>query len=505
MPGACKNRAHRRSAQFTIIGMALFSFQLAQLALIMLLPLAALAQQPPSQHAPSELEYREFSKNISSGKDSDASKSQVRLRWEALAEALRYEVRISRTPDFSHLVHTAGTVELDYVTPALLPGQYFYQVEAYRYERIIGKHSVKSFVIGKPLTLASSKQKLQAPQIVGPKHLDTFPTYRRVRLAWESVPGARGYRLRLWEEDKAKLDGPNTRRTPPRWITEVKQTWLEVHDAPYSSYMYLGSGTYRWDVAAIDKDGGYVGDPAMGYFQMSRQFHMNPRELFVRVQSILSPAVDYKSYSGVAGRGYEDAETASIAVRAEVDYFFKRNWGVAMGGTVSTLGFQAGLGAPVDYFVINLDALYRAQLSLEQRGWRLQFSLGLVLQEMPAIDGPNVVPEAVHIERPRVFGAHTGFRIHHRWRNPWEVQLISDLAFNAFWFHDPYGTGSSIKPTFNGSIEARGLYHFTKVFAGGLGLVMDYRSIKYDAGLQHPDSSVRIQSTNITLTGQFRY
>ena len=469
-----------------------------------LLPLVALAQQQaPSQHSPSQVEYQELSAERPSPQNADASKSQVKLRWEPLSDSLRYEIRISRKPDFSQLVHSAGTIEHDYTTPALPPGLYYYQVQGYRYERPSGKHDVRNFVIGKPLTLSPAKQRMQAPQIIGPRHLEMFPTFGRVRLAWQPIAGARGYRFRIWNEENSN-DSLAQRKTP-RWITEIKQPWLEVHDAPYTSFMYLESGTYRWDVAAIDKDGAFVGDPAMGYFQMSRQYHLQPNELFIRLWGLIAPSVGYESTSGPANQSYADDESSSLAFRGEAEYFFRRHWGLSLGGSLSALSSLDGMGSSIDYFSGNLDALYRTYLSIQPQGWTMTFLLGIGLHEFPNIDGPSMQIEKIHVERPRVLGPRAGFRLSRRWNNPWEVQLAGNIMVNAFWFHDPYGGGTELSPTINTAAEIKTFYHLSKTFAGGLGLGIENRSIKYDAGPRHVESSVSLKSWNLSLNAQFRH
>lgn len=64
------------------------------------------------------------------------------------------------------------------------------------------------------------------------------------------------------------------------WVTEVKQPWLEIHDVPYSSYMYLGTADYRWDVAAIDA-AGQTGPLSTRSFSVTPQLFMK-QESFVR-------------------------------------------------------------------------------------------------------------------------------------------------------------------------------------------------------------------------------
>lgn len=461
-------------------------------------------QQAPSQNSPSQKEYRTHDPKTMREK-AEAQSSQVTLKWEPMPGAVRYDLKISRIADMSSTVHSVSVIQNTYQTPALMPGLYYYQVEGFKYEQSLGKHPVKSFVVGKPLNVTGKREPLDAPQIIAPNHLELFPTHGKVRLAWQAVPGARGYRFRLFEEDKVRENRRWKRDTPPRWVTEVQQPWIEVHDAPYTSYMYLQSGLYRWDVAAIDKDGGYIGDVATGYFRTSRQWHLKPNDFYLRAHYFFTPYMDYKSYSSLSGQGFQEDNAHAIQFRGELDWFFLRHWGVSLGGSYSSLGGRADIPSSADYMSLNLDALFRWYLSIEPRGWTFTGSLGLGLQELPNIDNVTTDASHLHIERPKVLGPRFGFRFYRRWNNPWEMQIMGNYMFPVWWAHDPSGGSSDIKQAINGDLTWRFLYNFNEHFAAGLGLQGEYRKLRYSPSTRHGESSARIQGANIHVTGQFHY
>lgn len=472
----------------------------ATISIVSLSPALA-EQQAPSQHSPSQLDYQQ---NLPVEADTPPIDigSPVTLKWDAVPSAQKYELRIARGGDFSALVHSVTVIQTTYTTPVLKPGQYYYQVEAFRYEKSLGRQPIKTFVVGKPLSLGG-KHRLEAPQIVAPKHEEMFPTFGKVRLAWEGVPGARGYRFRLFEEDRVRENRRWKRETPPRWVTEVKQPWIEVHDAPYTSFMYLQTGLYRWDVAAIDKEGGLVGDVATGYFRMSRQWHLKERDFYLRFHYLYTPLLDYRSYSALASGGITASNARAHSYRGDIDVFPWRHWGVSVSGGNSSM-FGSSVPNSVEYFNVALDFLFRWYLSIEPRGWTFITNLGLGLQEFPNIDNVATV-NAEHIERPRVLGPRLGFRFYKRWNSPWELQLLGNFQFHTWWAADPSGGSSDLKPSLDGDLGTRLLYNWTENFALGAGLQGEYRKVRYSPSISHGESSVRLQGVNLNVTAQFHY
>ncbi|MBI3556645.1 MAG: hypothetical protein HY074_10315 [Deltaproteobacteria bacterium] len=429
-----------RPSFFTILGLGSFGF---------LLPLGQADQQAPSQHAPAMHEYQELKTDGDSKKD-DQLTSTVTLTWRAIPLAGRYLLKVSHDPEGTSIVYSVLTVNLTHVTPELAPGGYYYVVEGYEDERRVGQSVPQPFVVGKPLALDAKKERMPAPTIIGPKHMDLYPTYGYVRLAWQGVEGARGYRFRLWNEDKVKENHRWKRDTPPRWITEVKNPWIEVHDAPYTSFMYLETGTYRWDVAAVDADGGYLGDTAMGYFRTSRQWFFKPNEIFLSAEYGFYPQEVYYQDSSVTGT-QSKLLSSSHRLNADLDWWFWRQWGVNLGGGFQSLSLTSPSGQnPADtiFFVhANADLLFRTYLSTVPWGWWLVLSAGFGMQEFPQVDtfSASQGGGSIHVERPKAMGAKFGIQLHKRWNNWWEAQFNINSLVHAFTTTSP--TGSSVTHT----------------------------------------------------------
>ncbi len=399
-------------------------------------------QQAPPQHAPSVHVYQEVKSDGDAARQDEQTTSRVALAWGAVAQAQHYLVKISRDPEAHELVYSVQTVNTSHLTAELLPGGYYYSVEAYEGERRLGQTQPRPFVVGKPLSLTAKRERLPAPTIIGPKHMDLYPSKGYVRLAWQGVEGARGYRFRLWNEDNVKENQRWKRDTPPRWITEVKNPWIEVHDAPYTSYMYLDTGTYRWDVAAVDKDGAFVGETAMGFFRTSRQWFFKPHEIYLRAQYGIGPSESYQEDSSITGKKNK-LQSPSRHVDGSLDWWFSRQLGLGLGGGFQSLDLTSA--DTILFIHANADLLFRTYLSTVPWGWWLVLSAGFGMQEFPQVDnlGSGV---GTHVSRPKAMGAKLGFQLHKRWANWVEGQLYVNSLIHAFTTASPTGSSTTHAP-----------------------------------------------------------
>lgn len=476
---------------------------LTVMAALAFAPAAQAQQQAPTQHSPTTHKYGDLkdSKAPEPSAEEKAS-SIVTLRWNAIPIANRYLVKISRDPDMSTIFYTVNLTSREYQTPELNPGAYYYVVEGFNNDRPVGRLATQSFVVGKPLSLTGRRDPLPAPSIIAPKHMDLFPSNGYVRLAWKRVDGARGYRFRLWEEDKVRENYRYKRDTPPRWVTEVKTPWIEVHDAPYSSYMYLGDGVYRWDVAAVDKDGGYVGDPAVGYFEVSTQWFLKPSEFFLRGRYGYAPSINQSS-SDTRSAFQRDFKAASHRFHLDGDWFFSRRWGVNANIGIDSFTFRGVAAEPstsVFYTAFDFSLLSRTYLSSTPFGWTLTGSLGLALFETPFASAFNATTGGVEVHRARTFGPKFGARLGRRFDSPLELQFLASTVINVTTSLDD-GVNKTYTPL-NIDLAARTLYHFNNHLAATLDLNFERKRARFSPSTTKAPSEASYSGVTIALGAQ---
>lgn len=476
--------------------------------------LAQAEQQAPSQHSPANVEYQEFKTSDYETKAQRIEKitSSVKLAWDSMPRANRYLLKISRAPDMSAIFYTIETAQTSSATPELHPGAYYYIVESYQGDRRIGQTSTKGFVVGQPLNLSGKKERLPAPIVIGPKHRDLYPTYGYVRLAWQRVDGARGYRFRIWNEDKVRENYRWKKDSAPRWVTEVKNPWLEVHDAPYSSYMYLESGLYRWDVTAVDPDGSTLGETSTAYFEVSRQWFLKPSEVFIRAIYGFAPQERYSQE--LSGNGESTSYTSpSHHLDADLQWYFARQWGTEVGVGLQTLRMQSSLlgSGPTEQVLFmnaHADMLFRAFLSTEPYGWWLVLSAGFGAQEFPQVNSVSAADQTLQISRPKVLGPRFGFEIHKRFntpaQRPFELYFKLNSLINVFAI-DASENGSNAGTPLNAGMQLNWLWHATNHFALSLGIAADSRRATYATSPMESSLKVGFQGISVTLGFQLNY
>lgn len=420
----------------------------------------AAQQQAPTQHAPSHFEYGDLHSEPAESPDDKAS-SRVTLTWKPIPGATEYLLQISKDPSLHSPFSTIAVHATSYQTPELEPGAYYYTVEARTRGQSLGKTLVEGFVIGKPLSVHSRKARLPAPTIVGPKHMDLFPTYGYVRLAWQPIAGVRGYRFRIWNADKVRENFREKLDTPPRWVTEVKNPWIEIHDAPYSSYMYLETGVYRWEVAGVDKEGGVVGDPAIAFFETSRQWFLKTEELYLRPYLMHKFNEVHRTSSGNTGvnTNYSASDTA---IGGEADWFFSRHWGLNLASALDMYSARATGDSPANTMHdirAELNLLLRTYLSTVPYGWTFTLNAGLGFEEVSQID--NITTTDSNITKLKVFGPKLGFKIAKRFDSPFELQFFAN-ALLPLYLSGGLSSTNSLRATLNGFAELRALYHFNQ-------------------------------------------
>lgn len=473
------------------------------LCLLVALSAAARAdQQAPMQHSPAFEQYKNVPE-AAGGKVDERQTSSASLRWQPIPQADHYLVKISRDPGETQVIYTVDTMELTHDTPELTPGAYYFSVLGLQKNRKVGQTTPEPFVIGKPVALNGQRERLDAPTIIGPKHMDLYPTYGYVRLAWVPVDGARGYRFRLWNEDKVRENTRWKRDTPPRWITEIKQPWIEVHDAPYTSFMYLETGTYRWDVAAIDKDGGYIGETAQGYFRTSRQWFLKPNEVFIRASYGYAPNALYSSSSSQTGQGAHFSST-SHRFDTDLDWWLWRQWGLNFTGGLQSLAEHGPTAAASDTLLFihtSADLLFRTYLSTVPWGWTFTAAAGLGMQEIPLIDQ---TASNVHAVRPKIWGPHFGLRINKHFDSPWELESRLNILVPALTSGVP-DDSTRTNTTLVTDVGVKVVYNWSYHFATELGLGGQIIDSRFTPMPMQTHSNAQLESINVMLGLRFNY
>lgn len=251
----------------------------------------------------------------------------VTLSWPPIEGASEYLLEIAYDDDFDRIVMRTRTERSAYQTPSLKVGSYYYRVTGIFDGEVRGRLDPQTFAVTKPLEITSGqKPRLPAPEITSPKHMELFPSRGTVRLSWKKVDGAKSYRVRLWDfEGYAGTGG----RSLPRWETKTNQNFLEINDAPYSSFMFLESGRYRYDIAAINENS--LGYDAIGFFEVDRSWFLKPSETYVRLATGGSPYTRLYS-TDVGGQNARRPRAYSARLALELDHWMLRRWGVYLAG-----------------------------------------------------------------------------------------------------------------------------------------------------------------------------
>ncbi len=337
-----------------------------------------------------------------------------------------------------------------------------------------------------PLKKPLGNNAFPAPEILFPQDGKLLPPYSTIRLSWKPVPGAKSYRIQLWEEDSMQ----------PRWITEVKENWLIIKDAPYSSYMYLQGGIYRWDVAAMDPKLNENGHIASSSFEMTRQYFLSEHELFFKTRYGYSPIYRYVQANSVLGTSY-DFNVSAHSADLSLDWWMSRQWGLSFSfGTseqfrINYLGKDLG---NVNFIYADIDFLWRAYLSLHPLGWTLGAQLGLVYQEFPQVESVLADLNKTSIVRPKSLCPKFGFKINKRLTNSWEME------FSSFVFMPVVVFGNYIlkyTPSYGTNLHL--YYSLSKSFSLGFGPSFERRKLTYK-----PSSYVQFTNTAIHVIARIR-
>jgi hypothetical protein len=343
---------------------------------------------------------------------------------------------------------------------------------------------------------------LPPPTVVAPKKEDVFPSYGKVRLAWLPVSGARAYRFTLWNEAKLREAKRKKIEAIPRWTTEVKQTWLEVTDAPYSSYMYLEAALWRWDIAAVDAETGQTGQVATNYFRTSSQEFLHRDEKVLRLEYRFTPSMTYEQSSSATGtNGLYSSTSSHLAI--DGDWWIGRAWGFSAGAGVETLALPMISGTTA-FTHFNFDALFRVHLSPSPWGWSLAMALGGAIQTLPQLE---IVDSSVGVSNLVGIGPHLQLRLNYDLRDPskpWQAQIVGTL-FPPLVTQGGSASSNVNLQTMDADISARLMRQFTQRTSVGLGVTGQTKGVRYIPDAALANSVVRISGWAISLMAQFDY
>ncbi|MBI2607114.1 MAG: hypothetical protein HYW49_13650 [Deltaproteobacteria bacterium] len=414
-------------------------------------------QQAPPQHAPSQPGFPQSRYEkvlIKTGRKAGIAGSTrldgahpdgthldgTHLEWDAMPLVRRWLVVIALDDEMNEILDVGTSDASSYTAPALPPGLYYFYAEGLSAERVIGRTDVTEFRIAGDSGDTRKKKALPAPELLEPADGAFFPVEPKARLSWKPVAGARSYRVQIWDKDEVR-DRVRKQRLPvARWITETREPWLEFHDVPYSSYLYLQPAEYRWDVAAIDATTDELGQQSSRSFVVTRQYYLRSKQVLVRLNAAFSASAKYGSHSAT-GNQSQQLSASSSGIAAEAQWWYARQWGLGFDADLLTVGLGgAGNSAA---FSLGADFNHRVHLSKDAAGWTLVFGAGLGLQQLPQIDRASSPSQ---VSSPQALGPRLGLRLIKRFESPWEAELRLASLVPAYTFATPTGADVTKAP-----------------------------------------------------------
>lgn len=344
-------------------------------------------------------------------------------------------------------------------------------------------------------------KKLAAPQVIAPDSQELYEPMGKIRLAWTPVPGAAKYLLRIWDKsklDKARAEGKELK---PRWETTVTEPWIVLHDVPYASYMYLDQALYVWEVAAIEKGSNELGILTQSSFEVSRQYYLSKRELFLRFEYGYSPTVSYKQSNADRNTTFSKS-SSSHQLRFDIEGWFTRHWGADF--YAQTSSFDTG-DTRIQINRYSLALLNRTYLSTDAAGTTVNWRLGFSLQDYPQIDPATDIAPVPLVSYPQAWGFMGGFRVSTRFSFPLELQFAANavLPFRS----RGLGQEATVQASFGADANGRAMIHVNNLFAYGIGASLDFMRLQYtrtDTQVQTP-SSVSLTSFTANFLTQFHW
>lgn len=435
-------------------------------------------QQAPVQNAapynsfPSS-KYDEVKSILKNKKNSDYQGSLSRgvtLEWNNLPLVRKWHILIALDQEMIEVIHVGESAMNAFTTPALPSGEYYFVARGLNGERLIGQTEATKFAIGE--SGLETEEALPAPRLIFPAKDQLFPPAPKIRLSWEAIPGAKSYRVQIWDDELAKERLKNQKLPQARWITEVENNFLEIHDVPYSSYTYLQPSTYRWDITPISENTSKLGQMSSSKFEVSKKYYLEP-EVYLRGWLERGPSLEYLTSSPVRGEKHIYRGT-SDGMHLEYENWLSRSFGLNAAGGIRILRLQPS----GNYTSYDLQASlsHRINLSRTKYGMQLIFIGGLTWQEFIMVD----VEDTGSITRPVAFGPSGIIRAKYRFESPWEVDASARAIATTLTIVKNSEVDKSFTPlNYVGQITFR--YFLSPHFAATFGITHENRKVMFQA------------------------
>lgn len=303
-------------------------------------------------------------------------KSEVEFKWLPVERATHYVVVIARDPTFQRVETTIDTAQTSARSQPLRPGAYYWTVDAFDDMQHLHRLEPKPLVVGSPFQISAENTKLPAPQTLSPGNDALVAPVSKIRLAWARVAGAKQYFFRLWDEDNAVVHKQIKKKSHLRWETTLDQPWIVLHDAPYTSFMYLDQGNYRWEVAGLDADSHQVGDFSTGRFEVHKKVYFKPKTHTLLGRFIFGPRYFSKFVSAPADTSYQRI-TTTYGGYGSWTWWADRQFGTRVAGEVNAVLRSHAIRK------LHLEGRFRHKITNSPKGWHFELGLGGAFIQVP--------------------------------------------------------------------------------------------------------------------------
>ncbi len=372
-------------------------------------------QQRPPLYAPRHMKYRNNSKEEAEENEKEDSVKQ-KITWQESQDAERWFVVVSKDEELSDVIFCDFTKVNSISLPHLKPGVYFYKAYGLNKKTVITETEIQNIEIA-----STPDGILPSPEIITPEEMEYFPPKPKMRIAWKSIKGAVAYRFRIWEYNKVQNAIDDYKIPVARWITEIKEPWIELYDVPYSTYQYMASGIYNYDVTAIDSNGN-LGAASSSTFRVTPQYYLKPKQLSIRIYPVWAPAWKQMSYSATSGESYSHS-TSSIGLGIDLHWWYKRH-----SGMLADILFDFKKLAPAGNFTnyqVGFDYAFRTYLSHVEEGTGFVGYLGLRFKQFSEID---LASKPTRTTAPTGVGPRIGARLFKEFALGFHIELCAEIS-----------------------------------------------------------------------------
>lgn len=123
------------------------------------------------------------------------------VKWVSDAKPEQWLVAVAEDADIKKIVFADYTKEAQYTLPQLKEGTYYIKVFGITDKEIVDEKAPKEFIVQR----YDQSNTLTAPELMTPPNNQEYEPFPRLRIGWKSVPGARAYRVQIWNQRKSML------------------------------------------------------------------------------------------------------------------------------------------------------------------------------------------------------------------------------------------------------------------------------------------------------------